>query len=85
MDPDKAYTFASKIEAHLMAEGIKVINLDDLIVIMREKLREEDDDIAEKYGLWKRIRKCDEPLIVLIGGASGVGTSSIAFEVANKL
>jgi len=46
---------------------------------------EEDSEIAEKYGLWKRIRKCDEPLIVLIGGASGVGTSSIAFEVANRL
>jgi 2-phosphoglycerate kinase len=85
MDPDKAYTFASKIEAHLLTEGINVINLDDLIVIMREKLREEDGEIAAKYGLWKRIRKCDEPLIVLIGGASGVGTSSIAFEVANKL
>ncbi len=85
MDPDKAYTFASQIEAHLTDIGIKVINLDDLIVIVREKLREEDEEIADKYGLWKRIRKCDEPLIVLIGGASGVGTSSIAFEVANRL
>jgi len=85
MDPDNAYTFASKIEAHLTDVGIKVINLDDLISIMREKLREENSEIAEKYGLWKRIRKCDEPLVVLIGGASGVGTSSIAFEVASKL
>ena len=85
MNPDKAYTFASQIEAHLTDIGIKVITLDDMIVIVREKLREEDAEIAEKYGLWKRIRKCDEPLIVLIGGASGVGTSSIAFEVANRL
>jgi 2-phosphoglycerate kinase len=85
MDPDKAYTFASQTEAHLTDIGIKVITLDDMIVIVREKLREEDAEIAEKYGLWKRIRKCDEPLIVLIGGASGVGTSSIAFEVANRL
>ena len=85
MDPDKAYTFASQIEAHLTDIGIKVITLDDMIVIVREKLKEEDAEIAEKYGLWKRIRKCDEPLIVLIGGASGVGTSSIAFEVANRL
>ncbi len=41
MDPDKAYTFASQIEAHLMDEGVKVINLDDLIMIVREKLKEE--------------------------------------------
>lgn len=85
MDPDKAYTFASQIESHLMDEGINVINLDDLIIIVRDRLKKEDVEIAEKYGLWKRIRKCDEPLIVLIGGASGVGTSSIAFEVANRL
>lgn len=85
MDPDKAYTFASQIEAYLNNENINVIGLEDLVRIVREKLKEEDETIAEKYRLWKRIRQCDEPLIVLIGGSSGVGTSSIAFEVANRL
>jgi 2-phosphoglycerate kinase len=85
MDPNRAYTFASQIEAHLKKEGVGVIKLDELIRIVREKLREEDEEIAEKYGLWKSVRKCKEPLIILIGGASGVGTSSIAFELANRL
>lgn len=85
MDPNKAYTFASLIESHLRKEGIEVIELNDLIKIVAEKLREEDEGIADKYGMWKKIRKCREPLIILIGGASGVGTSSIAFEVANRL
>ncbi len=85
MDADRAYIFASQIESYLRKEGIKVISLDDLVGIVRSKLRREDEEIAEKYGLWRRIRKCSEPLIILIGGASGVGTSSIAFEVANRL
>lgn len=85
MDPNKAYIFASQIESHLHQEGINVVVLDDLIRIVRDKLMEEDVEIAEKYGMWKRIRKCRDPLIILIGGASGVGTSSIAFEVANRL
>ncbi|MDI6723662.1 MAG: 2-phosphoglycerate kinase [Methanobacterium sp.] len=85
MDADRAYIFASQIESHLRKEGIKVISLDDLVGIVRAKLKREDEEIAEKYGLWRRIRKCREPLIILIGGASGVGTSSIAFEVANRL
>ncbi len=85
MDPNKAYTFASQIESHLRDGGIQVIELDDLIRIVREQLKEEDEEIAEKYGMWKKIRKCREPLIILIGGSSGVGTSSIAFEVANRL
>ncbi len=85
MDPDQAYTFASQIEVYLVDKGVHVINLNDLIQIVSEKLKEEDEEIAEKYGVWKRIRKCQEPLIILIGGASGVGTSSIAFEIANRL
>jgi 2-phosphoglycerate kinase len=85
MDPNKAYTFSSQIEAQLKKEGIKLINLDDLVQIVRDRLKEEDTEIAAQYGLWKRIRKCQDPLVILIGGSSGVGTSSIAFEVANRL
>ncbi len=85
MDPNKAYTFASHIESYLRKEGIQVITIDDLIQIVGEKLKDENREIAEKYGMWKRLRKCRDPLIILIGGASGVGTSSIAFEVANRL
>ena len=85
MDPNKAYTFASQIEAHLKEEGVEVIVLDDLIKKVTEKLWEEDQEIASKYRHWKKLRRCTDPLIILVGGASGVGTSSIAFEVANRL
>jgi len=85
MDPNKAYTFSSQIEAQLKKDGVKLIKLDDLVNIVRERLKEEDSEIAVQYGLWKRIRKCQDPLVILIGGSSGVGTSSIAFEVANRL
>ena len=85
MDPNKAYTFSSQIEAQLKKNGVTLINLDDLVTIVRQRLKEEDVEIAAQYGLWKRIRKCQDPLVILIGGSSGVGTSSIAFEVANRL
>ncbi|AUB55987.1 MULTISPECIES: 2-phosphoglycerate kinase [Methanobacterium] len=85
MDPNKAYTFSSQIEAQLKKDGVKLIKLDDLVNIVRQRLKKEDSEIAVQYGLWKRIRKCQDPLVILIGGSSGVGTSSIAFEVANRL
>ena len=85
MDPNKAYTFSSQIEAQLKKEGVSLIKLDDLVNVVRQRLKEEDPEIAVQYGLWKRIRKCQDPLVILIGGSSGVGTSSIAFEVANRL
>ncbi len=85
MDPNKAYTFASQIEAHLKKMGVEVIVLEDLISEVTVKLRDDDQEIASKYMHWKKLRRCKDPLIILVGGASGVGTSSIAFEVANRL
>jgi len=85
MDPNKAYTFASQIESHLKNEGYNVIRLDELIRQVTSKLREDAPEIASKYRHWKKLRRCSDPLIILVGGASGVGTSSIAFEVANRL
>ncbi|MFB2623482.1 MULTISPECIES: 2-phosphoglycerate kinase [Methanothermobacter] len=85
MDPNKAYTFASRIEAHLKKNKVDVITIEELVDVVSEHLKREDPEVAEKYMLWRRIRQCKEPLIILIGGASGVGTSSIAFEVANRL
>ncbi|MBQ5370254.1 MAG: hypothetical protein IIU50_01730 [Bacteroidaceae bacterium] len=46
---------------------------------------EEDPLIAENYLNWRKIRKTDAPLIILIGGVSGVGTSSISYEISRKL
>ncbi|MEJ8543071.1 2-phosphoglycerate kinase [Methanothermobacter wolfeii] len=85
MDPNKAYTFASMIEAHLKKKKVDLITIDELVEVVSRHLKEEDPEVVEKYMLWRRIRQCKEPLIILIGGASGVGTSSIAFEVANRL
>jgi 2-phosphoglycerate kinase len=85
MESNEAYTFASEVEAQLNEEGITVIQLDDLINIVIQKLKTENKGIASKYRHWKKLRRCRDPLIILIGGASGVGTSSIAFEVANRL
>jgi 2-phosphoglycerate kinase len=85
MEPNKAYSFASCIESRLKKEKISVITIDELVEIIVEELREKDPELAEKYIAWREIKKCSDPLIILIGGASGVGTSSIAFEIANRL
>ncbi len=60
MDPNKAYTFSSQIEAQLKKEGVKLIKLDDLVNVVRQRLKEEDSEVAVQYGLWKRIRKCQD-------------------------
>lgn len=85
MGPNKAYALASEIRSDLESQNIELITIDKLITVVHDKLKEVDSETAEKYLLWRSIRKNKDPLIILIGGASGVGTSSIAFEIANRL
>ena len=85
MGPNKAYAFASCIESKLKEKDINLITIDELVDLIIEDLKEEDFEIAEKYISWRKVKKRTEPLVILIGGASGVGTSSIAFEIANRL
>ncbi|WP_323735702.1 2-phosphoglycerate kinase [Methanosphaera sp. ISO3-F5] len=85
VDPDKAYEIASEVEESITNDGTTVISVTDLIKIVKEKLKEDDPVLAKKYIIWKEIRRSKDPLIILIGGASGIGTSSISFELANRL
>lgn len=85
LDPNIAHTFASVIESELIEKNIKNIHSDDLVEIVYNKLKEEIPEFAEKYVMWRNIKNKSEPLIILIGGSSGIGTSSIAFEIASRL
>jgi len=82
---DKAYHLAAYIESQLLEKNVSNIFLKDLVNIVIDELNKEDPEIAKKYINWRKIRNSKDPLIILIGGASGVGTSSIAFEIANRL
>ena len=81
----KSYELASFIEFQLIHDNVTCINIEDLVKIVIKELNKEDPDIAKKYIGWRKIRNSKDPLIILIGGASGVGTSSMAFEIANRL
>ena len=85
LEPSKAYELANKIESDLVEKGISLISTEDLVKRIVELLEEENPLLAENYLNWRKIRKTDEPLIILIGGVSGVGTSSISYEISRKL
>ena len=85
LEPGKAYELANKIEYDLVENKVSIISTEDLVLRIVELLDEENPLLAENYLNWRKIRKTDEPLIILIGGVSGVGTSSISYEISRKL
>ncbi|WP_292460336.1 2-phosphoglycerate kinase [Methanothermococcus sp.] len=85
MKPSEAYMVAKEIEKTLENEGYNTITKNELRKrVYYYLLTKNYDNIAEKYLLWRRILK-KHPIVILIGGASGVGTSTIAFELASRL
>ena len=81
----RAYEIASDIENDLLKNNIAEIASYELAGVVFDHLEGVDPKIAEKYKNWRSLRSSKKPLIILIGGASGPGTSSMAFELASRL
>ena len=82
---ERAYDIASDIEAELIKNNVTEISSYELVDVVLNHLNGVNPKIAKKYENWRSLRNSKKPLIILIGGASGVGTSSMAFELANRL
>ncbi len=85
LKPSIAYKIAWDIYEMLKRENIKIIDKADLRRRVYYYLISKNyDEVAKKYLLWRMVLG-KRPIVILIGGASGVGTSTIAFEIASRL
>lgn len=85
LKPSIAYRIAWDIYEMLKKENIRVIDKADLRRRVYYYLISKNyDEVAKKYLLWRMVLG-RRPIVILIGGASGVGTSTIAFEIASRL
>lgn len=86
LPPGKAYEVAQSIQDDLRERGELSITTDRLRAVAAEYLeRMAGAEYARRYMRLRELTKLDSPLIVLIGGTTGVGKSTIATEVAHRL
>ncbi len=84
--PQKAYQVAEKIEEKLLESERYLVTVEEIRELIYEMLRDEiGEKYAQRYLEWLALQKLDKPLIILIGGTTGVGKSSLATEVAHRL
>ena len=86
LSTDGSYQIAQTIESQLIDQRRTRITheeLEDLTAAMLA--RHHSEAYAERYQVWRTLSDMDKPLIILIGGASGVGKTSLAINLASVL
>ncbi len=76
----RAYDIAEAVEEKLLRNNISEISWKKLVEIVCNYLSEKEKDVYLTYLEFRRSYK-----IILIGGGTGVGTSSTSVELANRL
>lgn len=86
LGPVQSYAVANAVERELVARGKQKVSEDELQEITLEVLRREaGEEYANAFLKWQSVADLDVPLIVLLGGATGVGKSTIATQLATRL
>ena len=86
IEPTDAFDVAREIEGQLRARGAREIDRRELRRIAFETLRKRiGPRIAERYLVWRRYQEPERPVILLLGGATGAGKTSLGLEVAHRL
>ncbi|MEA2308964.1 MAG: 2-phosphoglycerate kinase [Thermoleophilaceae bacterium] len=86
LPPDRAYEVARVLEARLGERGQPAIDVDALRELAATVVREQQgEDAARRFLAWEGLDRLERPLIVMLGGAPGVGKSTLATLLAGRV
>jgi len=86
LPPSRAYLVAAAVQDDLRGREEFTVSLERLRSLAADYLeRMEGPEYATRYIRLRQLTRLDRPLIVLIGGTTGVGKSTIATEIAHRL
>ena len=83
---DRAHQLARRLELDLAERGASSVQVERLEALAQEILGEEEGERAtSRLRRLAVLQTLDIPIIVLIGGSTGTGKSTVAAEVAHRL
>ncbi|PKQ37406.1 MAG: hypothetical protein CVT59_07205 [Actinobacteria bacterium HGW-Actinobacteria-1] len=86
LSPARAYLAAQRIQDEMRERDLREVSLDEIQSMAVAVLEEQaGPEFARRYMKLRELANLDRPLVILIGGTTGVGKSTIATEIAHRL
>src|SRR5262245_38902743 len=86
LSPTRSYELARRADADLVERRAETLDLDRLGELAVDVLGEADASrTMRRLRRLQLLQQLDQPIVVLIGGATGTGKSTIATEAAHRL
>ena len=86
LETGRAHAIAADVERMLRNRQTREIGADELANLAMQAIeRASGREAAERYSAWRRAKRAGCPIVVALGGAPGVGKSTIATRLALRL
>jgi 2-phosphoglycerate kinase len=86
LSPERSFELARQVEARLAEMGAAEVDVAALRGLTEEVLLAEEGQAAvRRFRDWRRLDRLERPLVVMIGGTTGVGKSTLATMLAARL
>jgi 2-phosphoglycerate kinase len=83
---ERAYDLALRVERDLSVRGETTVDLGRLEDLAQEVLGDDGGaQVVRRLRRYEELKELDVPVVLLIGGATGTGKSTVATEVAYRL
>jgi 2-phosphoglycerate kinase len=84
--PDRAYALARRLGDDLASRNSEIVELGRLEELAVESLGEvEGSEAVRQLRRYQELRELELPVVILVGGATGTGKSTVATEIAYRL
>lgn len=82
-ETDQAYAIAAEIQRELIRRDVSAIDARELTTLAARTIEARAGaEIAARYQTWRRLRREGRPMLLVLGGAPGIGKSTISTRLA---